>query len=88
MRVDGHGRRRTRRSFSVPGHARGALRASRVPRVSAPPALVKGYLRAGAWVCGEPAWDPEFNTADFFLLLPLANVAPRYARHFLGTVPN
>lgn len=52
-----------------------------------PPALIKGYLRAGAWVCGEPAWDPEFNTADFFLLLPLANVAPRYARHFLGTVP-
>jgi putative hemolysin len=36
-------------------------------------------------VCGEPAWDPELNTADFFLLLPLANVAPRYARHFMGT---
>jgi len=35
-------------------------------------------------VCGEPAWDPDFNTADFFVLLPLANVAPRYARHFLG----
>jgi len=48
------------------------------------PALVQGYLRAGAWICGEPAWDPDFNTADFFLLLPLANVAPRYARHFLG----
>jgi putative hemolysin len=52
-----------------------------------PPPLIRGYLRAGAWVCGEPAWDPDFNTADFFLLLPLANVAPRYARHFLGTVP-
>jgi putative hemolysin len=52
-----------------------------------PPALIRGYLRAGAWVCGEPAWDPDFNTADFFLLLPLANVSPRYARHFLGTVP-
>ena len=48
-----------------------------------PPALVKGYLRAGAWICGEPAWDPDFNTADFFVLLPLANVAPRYARHYL-----
>ena len=52
-----------------------------------PPPLIRGYLRAGAWVCGEPAWDPDFNAADFFLLLPLANVAPRYARHFLGTVP-
>ena len=48
------------------------------------PALVQGYLRAGAWICGEPAWDPDFNTADFFVLLPLANVSARYARHFLG----
>lgn len=52
-----------------------------------PPALIRAYLRAGAWVCGAPAWDPDFNTADFFLLLPLANVAPRYARHFMGTDP-
>lgn len=51
------------------------------------PPLLRAYLRAGAWICGEPAWDPDFNTADFFVLLPLANVAPRYARHFLGTVP-
>jgi putative hemolysin len=50
-----------------------------------PPPLLKGYLRAGAWICGEPAWDPEFNTADFFVLLPFAQLAPRYARHFLGT---
>lgn len=48
------------------------------------PPLVKGYLRAGAWVCGEPAWDPEFNCADFFMLLPLARIEARYARHFLG----
>ena len=46
------------------------------------PPLLGGYLRAGAWICGAPAWDPDFNTADFFVLLPLANVAPRYARHF------
>lgn len=52
------------------------------------PPLLRGYLRAGAWVCGDPAWDPDFNSADFFVLLPLANVAPRYARHFLGTVPS
>jgi len=51
------------------------------------PPLLRAYLRTGAWICGEPAWDPDFNTADFFVLLPLANVAPRYARHFLGTVP-
>jgi putative hemolysin len=52
------------------------------------PPLLRGYLRAGAWICGEPAWDPDFNTADLFVLLPLANVAPRYARHFLGDRPH
>ena len=48
------------------------------------PPLLKGYLRAGAWICGEPAWDPDFNSADLLLLLPLARLKQRYARHFLG----
>lgn len=47
------------------------------------PPLIKGYLRAGAWICGEPAWDPDFNTADLPILLPMAKVAGRYARHYL-----
>ncbi|MFA7269908.1 MAG: GNAT family N-acyltransferase [Sterolibacterium sp.] len=47
------------------------------------PPLLRGYLRAGAWVCGEPAWDPDFNTADLLLLLPMANINARYARHFI-----
>jgi putative hemolysin len=47
------------------------------------PPLIKGYLRGGAWVCGEPAWDPDFHSADFFLLLPLAKLDNRYARHYL-----
>ncbi len=47
------------------------------------PPLIKGYLRAGAMVCGEPAWDPDFNTADLLLLLPMARLSPRYAKHFL-----
>jgi putative hemolysin len=54
-------------------------------RVAEAPPLLRGYLRAGAWVCGEPAWDPDFNTADLFLLLPLARLDVRHARHFLGT---
>ena len=48
------------------------------------PALLKGYLRCGSYVCGEPAWDPEFDTADFFVLLPMQRMTARYARHFLG----
>ncbi len=49
------------------------------------PALLKGYLRVGARICAAPAWDPDFNTADFPLLLRLRDVNPRYARHFLHT---
>ncbi|KAB8195343.1 GNAT family N-acetyltransferase [Nonomuraea phyllanthi] len=49
-----------------------------------PPALLRGYLRLGAWVCGAPAYDPDFGTADFFVLLSMANVNTRYLRHFLG----
>lgn len=47
------------------------------------PPLLKGYMRAGAWVCGEPAWDPDFNTADLLLLLPMQRMDARYARHFV-----
>jgi putative hemolysin len=54
-----------------------------------PPSLIRGYLRLGALVCGEPAWDEEFNTADLLLLLPLSQLDPRYARRLLrlGAVP-
>lgn len=47
------------------------------------PPLIKGYLRLGAYVCGEPAWDPDFNTADLLMLLPFSKLNERYARHFL-----
>lgn len=50
--------------------------------VTCPP-LIKGYLRAGAWICGEPHWDPDFNTADLLLMLPMARLSKRYAEHFL-----
>ena len=47
------------------------------------PPLIKGYLRAGAYVGGEPAWDPDFNTADLLIMMPMSRVDSRYARHFL-----
>ncbi|HUL41789.1 MAG TPA: GNAT family N-acyltransferase [Burkholderiales bacterium] len=47
------------------------------------PPLIKGYLHAGALVCGDPAWDPGFNTADFFMLLPFERLADRHAAKFL-----
>jgi putative hemolysin len=30
-----------------------------------------------------PAWDPDFNTADLFILLPMSRLNPVYARNFL-----
>ena len=48
------------------------------------PPLLKGYLRLGAIVCGKPAWDPDFNSADFLTLLDINNVPQKYANHFLN----
>ncbi len=49
-----------------------------------PPALIKGYLRLGAKVLGPPAWDPDFNAADLPMLMRIADLPPRYRKHFLG----
>lgn len=53
------------------------------------PSLIKGYLRIGALVCGPPALDREFGTADFFLLLDFENLKPEYFRRLgLSDVTN
>ncbi len=44
------------------------------------PPLLKGYLRLGAYICGQPAWDQEFNTADLLILLPKSRMNNRYAK--------
>jgi len=55
----------------------------RPARATIPP-LLRGYLRLGAWVCGEPAHDPDFGVADLYVLLSLDRTDPRYLRHFLS----
>lgn len=50
------------------------------------PPLLKGYLRQGAMICGEPHWDAEFNVADVFVLLPCEKMSRRYQRHFFERV--
>ncbi|ADL56783.1 GNAT family N-acetyltransferase [Gallionella capsiferriformans] len=47
------------------------------------PPLIKGYLRMGAYIAGEPAWDPEFNCADLFILLPVSRITARFSKHFM-----
>lgn len=48
------------------------------------PPLLKAYLRLGAWICGEPCWDPDFNVMDVFVLLPVERLQSRYERHFIN----
>jgi putative hemolysin len=44
------------------------------------PGLVKGYFSAGAKICGEPVYDPDFNCYDFFTLLDLKTLNQEYVR--------
>jgi putative hemolysin len=44
------------------------------------PALMRGYLRLGAQVCGEPAHDPDFGVGDFCVLLDKQRADTRYLR--------
>ncbi|HEX8631255.1 MAG TPA: GNAT family N-acyltransferase [Catenuloplanes sp.] len=48
-----------------------------------PPALLRGYLRLGAWICGPPAHDPDFQVADLPVLMSMDRMDARYLRHFL-----
>ncbi|MFD9438966.1 GNAT family N-acetyltransferase [Streptomyces sp. NPDC060006] len=66
-----------------PWNAEGVTRPARTEL----PPLLRGYLRLGAWVCAEPAHDPDFGVADLYVLLSMRRVDPRYLRHFLSLVP-
>ena len=56
----------------------GTSPASRTPM----PPLIRGYLRMGASVCGPPAWDPAFRTADLVMVLPMHRLERRFANRF------
>lgn len=48
------------------------------------PPLLKAYVALGAKACGEAYWDADFNCADVFMMLNVAELEPRYARRFFG----
>ncbi|MEV7589883.1 GNAT family N-acetyltransferase [Streptomyces sp. NPDC090085] len=58
-----------------------------VPDRTELPPLLRGYLRLGAWVCGEPALDAAFGCADLYVLLSLRRTNPRYLKHFRSLIP-
>ena len=41
---------------------------------------MRGYLRLGAQICGEPAHDPDFGVGDFPALLDKRRADLRYLK--------
>ena len=52
----------------------------RAPARPAIPPLMRGYLRLGAKICGEPAHDADFGVGDFPALLDKRQADTRYLR--------
>jgi putative hemolysin len=46
------------------------------------PPLIKGYLRAGAYIGDGAVVDRQFGTTDVLIVLPVAAISARYAQHF------
>ena len=65
-----------------PAEQLNAVLADRKKIFSLIPPLFKGYLRLGAKICGEPAFDYEFGSIDFFIILDVRQVPSRYVKHF------
>ena len=57
------------------------------PSGGAVPPLITGYAKLNAQLIGAPAWDPDFGSSDFPLLLDLQTIPKKYAKHFgLGEI--
>ncbi len=46
------------------------------------PPLIKGYLRLGAFFSDSIVIDEEFGTIDIAVILPVANINPRYVNYY------
>lgn len=71
--------------YRVVPHRPVALDGKSLDEIAAParpaiPALMRGYLRLGAKVCGEPALDPDFGVGDFCVVLGKSQADTRYLR--------
>lgn len=50
--------------------------------VRAMPPLLKGYVRAGAWIGDGAVVDKQFHTVDVFIYFPVSKMDPRYMARF------
>ena len=81
--ADWSARARADRRIAMPDTPLTPLQAARAWR--ALPPLVKAYLRCGACVGDGAVADPRFGTTDVLVVLPVAQIAPRYLAQFGGT---
>lgn len=70
-----HLRVRPRKSVRVAGLSLSEIPAPKRPTL---PPLLRGYLRLGARVCGEPALDAQMGVADFPVILSTTSMNTRY----------
>ncbi len=47
------------------------------------PALLRGYFAINCYIAGEPAYDPEFEVIDFFVMVSLDDLKKGPGRRFL-----
>jgi putative hemolysin len=73
-----------RREHILPGFQRVELAEERKAVAKRLPPLIKGYMRLGAKIGGEPALDAEFGTTDLFIYFDAATITARYGKRFLG----
>ncbi len=58
--------------------------ATAIPPQRRLPPLVKGYLRVGARFGDGAVVDRQFGTTDVFVIMPVADIDPRYRQYFGG----
>jgi putative hemolysin len=46
------------------------------------PPLLKGYLRIGGYIGGDAVIDEQFGTTDVMVVVPVANINPRYMEYY------
>ena len=46
------------------------------------PPLIKGYLRLGCYIGEGAVEDPQFDTTDVLIILPVSRLSPRYLERF------
>ncbi|GAB10680.1 hypothetical protein GOARA_061_01200 [Gordonia araii NBRC 100433] len=84
-------RNRYRADWQVFPHGGSVIDGVRLDDIEPPqrlliPPLLRGYLRLGARVCGEPAIDPVFDCGDFLTVLSADDADSRYRRRLTDTV--